>query len=67
MQSGGPKGPPSSLTSDLPEIAPKRGQTILVPFTRAVVPDVDLAAGRVIIDPPEGLLTGDQEGTAGSI
>lgn len=27
----------------------------LVPFTRAIVPTVDLAAGRVIIDPPEGL------------
>jgi 16S rRNA processing protein RimM len=29
---------------------------VLVPFTRAVVPEVDLAAGRVIIDPPEGLV-----------
>ncbi|HET7714279.1 MAG TPA: ribosome maturation factor RimM [Bauldia sp.] len=40
---------------DLLEIAPKRGETVLVPFTRAVVPDVDLAAGRVIIVPPEEL------------
>ncbi|NKX43308.1 ribosome maturation factor RimM [Roseicyclus persicicus] len=30
--------------------------SVLVPFTRAVVPTVDLASGRVIIDPPEGLL-----------
>ena len=30
--------------------------SVLVPFTRAAVPTVDLAAGRVIIDPPEGLL-----------
>jgi 16S rRNA processing protein RimM len=29
--------------------------SVLVPFTRAVVPTVDLAAGRIIIDPPEGL------------
>jgi 16S rRNA processing protein RimM len=29
---------------------------VLVPFTRAAVPTVDLTAGRVIIDPPEGLL-----------
>jgi len=29
--------------------------SVLVPFTRAVVPTVDLASGRVIIDPPEGL------------
>jgi 16S rRNA processing protein RimM len=40
---------------DLLEIAPKRGETLLVPFTRAVVPEVDLAAGRVIIVPPEEL------------
>jgi 16S rRNA processing protein RimM len=42
---------------DLLEIAPRRGETILVPFTRAVVPGIDLAAGRVTVDPPEGLLT----------
>jgi 16S rRNA processing protein RimM len=30
--------------------------SVLVPFTRAVVPTVDLATGRVIIDPPDGLL-----------
>jgi 16S rRNA processing protein RimM len=40
---------------DLLEIAPKRGETLLVPFTRAVVPEVDLALRKVIIDPPEGL------------
>ncbi len=28
----------------------------LVPFTREIVPTVDLAAGRVIIDAPDGLL-----------
>jgi 16S rRNA processing protein RimM len=28
----------------------------LVPFVRAIVPTVDLAAGRVVLDPPEGLL-----------
>ncbi len=32
------------------------GRSVLVPFTRAVVPEVDLAAGRLTIDPPEGLL-----------
>ena len=30
--------------------------SVLVPFTRAVVPVVDLAAGRLVIDPPPGLL-----------
>lgn len=28
---------------------------VLLPFTRAVVPTVDLAAKRIIADPPEGL------------
>src|SRR5262245_47375085 len=41
---------------DLLEIAPRRGGTLLVPFTKAVVPEVDLAGGRVVIDPPPGLL-----------
>ena len=31
---------------------------ILIPFTRAVVPTVDLAARRVVVDPPPGLLPG---------
>lgn len=29
--------------------------SVMVPFTQAVVPTVDLASGRVVIDPPEGL------------
>lgn len=41
---------------DLLEVrAQGRQSTTLVPFTRAVVPTVDLAAGIVVIDPPEGL------------
>jgi 16S rRNA processing protein RimM len=32
------------------------GRERLVPFVAAIVPTVDLAAGRVVIDPPEGLL-----------
>jgi 16S rRNA processing protein RimM len=30
--------------------------TVLLPFTREAVPTVDLAAGRIVADPPEGLL-----------
>jgi 16S rRNA processing protein RimM len=37
---------------DLLEIAPARGETLLLPFTTAVAPEVDVAAGRIIIDPP---------------
>ncbi len=29
--------------------------TALVPFTKDVVPTVDLTAGRIVVDPPEGL------------
>jgi len=29
---------------------------LMVPFTRAVVPSVELAAGRLVLDPPAGLL-----------
>lgn len=43
--------------SDLLElIVPGVSSTVLLPFTRAVVPTVDLASGRIIADPPEGLL-----------
>ncbi len=45
---------------DLLEVAPPRGETLLVPFTRAIVPAVDLAAGRLTVDPPPGLI-GDAE------
>ena len=39
---------------DIIEIAPSQGSTLLLPFTNAVVPTVDLAAGRVVIElPPE--------------
>ena len=42
---------------DLLEVALGRGKgTALVPFTREIVPTVDLATNRVIIDPPAGLL-----------
>jgi 16S rRNA processing protein RimM len=41
--------------------APGHGN-VLVPFTKAAVPQVDLKAGKVVIDPPEGLLEpGDPE------
>ena len=36
------------------------GERTLVPFVEAIVPIVDVAGGRVVIDPPVGLL-GDDE------
>jgi 16S rRNA processing protein RimM len=38
---------------DIIEIAPPHGTTMLLPFTNAVVPTVDLAGGRVVIELPE--------------
>jgi 16S rRNA processing protein RimM len=38
---------------DIIEIAPPHGATLLLPFTNAVVPAVDLAGGRVVIELPE--------------
>jgi 16S rRNA processing protein RimM len=32
------------------------GGDVLVPFVSAIVPAVDLAAGHLVVDPPEGLL-----------
>jgi 16S rRNA processing protein RimM len=34
------------------EIAPPRGQTLLVPFTKTAIPEIDIAAGQVIVVPP---------------
>lgn len=36
-------------------IRPAPSDTLLIPFTRAAVPTVDIAAGRLIVDLPEGL------------
>ena len=38
---------------DIIEIAPPQGATMLLPFTNAVVPTVDLDAGRVVIELPQ--------------
>jgi 16S rRNA processing protein RimM len=38
---------------DIIEIAPLQGATMLLPFTNAVVPIVDLANGRVVIELPQ--------------
>ena len=45
---------------DIIEIAPPHGATLLLPFTNAVVPSVDLANGRVVIELPAEIV-GDDE------
>jgi 16S rRNA processing protein RimM len=41
--------------SDLLVLDTAHGE-VLVPFVQAIVPEVDLAAGRVVLNPPAGLL-----------
>ncbi|HUO54810.1 MAG TPA: ribosome maturation factor RimM [Rhodoblastus sp.] len=43
---------PNYGAGDILEIAPAAGETLLFPFTRAIVPEVDLAGGKVIVTPP---------------
>jgi 16S rRNA processing protein RimM len=46
---------------DILEIAPKAGgETVLLPFTKAVAPEIDIAGGRIVIAPPREI-----EGEAG--
>lgn len=52
---------------DILEIAPRRGSALLVPFTRDVVPEVDLAGGRLtLVPPPETEATGEEDDSSGN-
>ena len=48
---------------DILEIAPGKGQTVMIPFTEAAVPELDPASGIVTVDPlAAGLVdTGEEE------
>jgi len=46
----------SHLAGDLLIIRRPSGGELLVPFVSAIVTEVDLGTGRVVIDPPPGLL-----------
>ena len=52
-------GVPNYGAGDLIEIAPPRGQTFLVLFTDAAVPEVDIAGGRIVVEPPTEI--GDED------
>jgi 16S rRNA processing protein RimM len=41
------------------QVRPGAGE-VLIPFVKALVPEVDLAAGRLVVDPPPGLIDPDQ-------
>jgi 16S rRNA processing protein RimM len=51
---------------DIIEIAPPHGATLLLPFTNAVVPSVDLAGGRVVIELPEEIESDSPDGAGAS-
>jgi 16S rRNA processing protein RimM len=43
---------------DLLVVETASGDRVLVPFVAAIVPEVDVEGGRVLLDPPGGLLEG---------
>jgi len=55
-------GVPNYGAGDLIEIAPPRGKTFLVPFTDAAVPEVDVAAGHIVVEPPNEIEAREQTG-----
>jgi 16S rRNA processing protein RimM len=50
----------SHLGQDLLEVRTTDGRSLLVPFVKAIVPEVDLTTRRILIDPPPGLLDLDE-------
>lgn len=42
--------------SDLLVLRRPQGRTALIPFVKAIVSEVDIPGGRVVVDPPDGLL-----------
>lgn len=52
--------------SELLAVRRDRGDEVLVPFVAAMVPEVDLAAGRVVVEPPPGLFEVNQTDAAGT-
>ena len=47
-------------TQDLLVLRLTDGREALVPFVTAIVPEVDLEGGRIVLDPPAGLLDLDE-------
>jgi len=47
---------------DLLVVRETSGAESRIPFVAAIVPTVDVAGGRIVVDPPNGLLAGDTTG-----
>ena len=43
---------------DILEVRLADGATLMLPFTEQVVPEIDIAAGRILVDPPEDAVEG---------
>ncbi len=48
---------------DVLEVESPAGKTVLLPFNREVVPEIDVTAGRLVVDPLDGLLDDVASGT----
>jgi 16S rRNA processing protein RimM len=46
---------------DLLVVETMDGRTVSIPMAAAIVREIDVEAGRVVVDPPEGLLEGEPE------
>jgi 16S rRNA processing protein RimM len=53
---------PNYGAGDLIEVAPARGQTLLIPFTQSAVPEIDVAGRRIVIVPPTFGAVGEADG-----
>jgi 16S rRNA processing protein RimM len=48
---------------DLLELKPANGgDTVMLPFTAETTPSIDVAAGRIVLDPPQAVESDDREG-----
>ncbi len=46
---------------DILDVRPDIGESLMLPFTKKVVPVVDLAGGRVIVEPPEEIIVREED------
>jgi 16S rRNA processing protein RimM len=46
---------------DILDVRPDAGENILLPFTKKVVPVVDIAGGRVLVEPPEEVVVREED------
>lgn len=49
----------TGVAQDLLEVTKPDGKEFLIPFVKALVPQVDIGTGKVIINPPGGLIDED--------